>query len=292
MLARNRVTHSAETAETFGNDADHVVPAVSIRRGPGPYLAEHGRDLLLQAGFICLLVALWQLAVSLGLLSSYAVSTPWAAVRAGASYLATGNGWHDLWITWQEFFWGMLIAIAAGVPLGILIGWYRTADVVSRPPLMVLMSAPRVAFIPVFLIWLGLGEGSKIAIVVMSAIVPIAITTKSGVSHVDRNLVRVCRAYGGTNRQLFPTIVLPSAVPSIIAGIRVGIGYGVLAVIIGEYLASSAGLGYALQVAGSQFNTGLVFALVAIASAFGLILSGVSGLIERRFSSWRPGVDT
>jgi NitT/TauT family transport system permease protein len=242
----------------------------------------------LQVGFIIFLLIVWQLLGTLGLVDKLVISSPPDVWRALIEYFHHSSGWSDLGTTLYEFVVGFAISLAIGVPLGLLLGYYRWLDKMTAPVLIVLLASPRVAFIPVFLIWLGIGPSSKIAIVVFSAVVPVALATKAGVAQADRDLIRVCRAYGGTDWDTFRTVILPSSVPSIAAGVRLGTGFGLLAVIIGEYQASNAGIGYQLQLAGSNFQTGLVFALVLVAAAIGVVLSSLASVVERYVSRWRP----
>jgi len=221
-----------------------------------------------------------------------AVMSALAAGNLGGAWTAIAKGsiWKDIWVSFQEFAWGYLLAVALGIPLGILTGWYRRLNYVVEPFVSALYATPRVALLPLFIIWFGIGINSKIAVVFAGAIFPILISSFSGMRTLDANLLKCARSFGANDWQIFRTIALPGSIPFIITGLRLGIGRALIGVVVGELYAATAGVGYLITVAGATFQTDKVFVGVMIICFGGLGMMELLKMVEHHFEPWRQRV--
>ena len=183
---------------------------------------------------------------------------------------------------------GFALALGAGVVLGVIIGWYRRVRLLFDPFLNALYATPRIAMVPMIIIWFGIGIWSKIFIVFISAFFPILVNTVGGVRNIDRDLLRAARAYCASDWQIFTTLALPGSVPFILTGVRQGVALGLIGVVVGEMLGASQGIGFMVAYGGQTFQTDTLFVGVLIISFAGIVLSSAAEQLERRFSRWRP----
>jgi NitT/TauT family transport system permease protein len=151
-------------------------------------------------------------------------------------------------------------------------------------------ATPRVALLPLVIIWLGIGILSKVGIIFLGAVFPIMINTRDGVKTTPSNLLTAARSFGASEWMIFKTVVLPSTVPFILSGLRLGLGRAIVGVMVGELYAATAGIGFMITVAGATFQTDKVFVGVLIFALTGMIGMEILSRVERRFSSWRPAV--
>jgi len=247
------------------------------------------RAILGSLGVVALLV-LWETAVAAGFLNPRFSSSPTRVFQAGVAYFATGSGLRDLAVTGQEFLTGFCGAAVCGILLGLAMGWFRRFEYLIDPIFNFAYTSPRPALFPLFVIWFGIGIESKIALVFVSTIFPVVIATAVGVRTVDRGLLGVARSFSGSTLQVLRTVVLPSSVPHIVSGIRVGLGHALTAVIFAEMVVANKGIGYTMGVAANTFNTDLVFCGFIIVGTIGLIVAELLRRIERRLETWRPDI--
>lgn len=231
--------------------------------------------------------ALWELVSRTGLVNPIFLP-PLSLCLQDLWYLVqTGILWEHLWVSTQEFVIGMLIAGVSGVVIGFGTGISRILDLALTPWLAWFYAVPRVALVPILLVWFGLGVESKIAIVTLLAFFPIAINSAAGARTVDRRLLEMAAAFSAPRSLLFRAVIIPSAVPYVLTGIRLGIGTGLIGVVVGELFASRAGLGFLLVQAGYTFNAPRIFAMVFVLSGIGVSLTLLTSAVERRFDAWR-----
>jgi NitT/TauT family transport system permease protein len=185
---------------------------------------------------------------------------------------------------------GYVAAVLLGVPLGLVGGWYRRLNYFFDPWLNFMNSLPRVALLPLIVLWVGIGIWSKIVVVFLGAFFMIMMNTLYGVRTVDRHLLDVASSFGASQRRLFITVVLPGSLPFILAGLRLGIGRAVIGVIVGELYAANAGLGYMIVVAGQTLQTSRLLFGVILLTAMGVVSVEALRVVERRFQRWRPRV--
>jgi NitT/TauT family transport system permease protein len=182
---------------------------------------------------------------------------------------------------------GFGLALAIGLPIGAAIGWYPRLRAVCDPWVSLIYASPRIAFIPLIVLWAGIGIDSQIVLVVLIAVFPIIINTATGIGTTDRDHMRLARAYLATDHDVLRTIALPGAVPTIIAGIRQGMIQGLLGTVAAEYFIGYTGLGGVIFTAGLTLQTGQAFAGAIVFALSALILTAGLRAIERRFDRWR-----
>jgi NitT/TauT family transport system permease protein len=185
------------------------------------------------------------------------------------------------------FLIGLAISIVGGILIGIVIGQFWWLEYVLDPFLNALYAIPRVALVPLIILWAGLEDTGKIVIVVSIAIFPVIVNTYSGIKDVRGGLIEIGRAYGASDYQIFTKIILPAAVPYIMAGIRLAVGLAIIGIIVAEFFTAITGLGGIIVLYANNFATAKLFVPIIVTGALGIGLSEFVALIERRLSRWR-----
>ncbi|HEV8663301.1 MAG TPA: ABC transporter permease [Candidatus Methylomirabilis sp.] len=232
----------------------------------------------------------WEWVAARELVPLVFISSPMRIAKAAVELAASGDLWNDLRVSGIEFIVGYAMSVAVGIPLGIATGWYRRLFYLLDPFISGLYATPRVALLPLIIIWVGIGIWSKIVVVFLGAVFPILINTLAAVRTTDERLLRAARSFGADDLQVFRTIVLPSSVPFILTGLRLGVGRALVGVVVGELYAATAGIGFLITVAGASFQTDKVFVGILIIAAAGMVSMEVLSRLERRFEKWRPRV--
>ncbi len=236
---------------------------------------------------LLLFLALWELAPAMGWVKPLFTSSPSRIIQA-AQWLFAHGFWNDIRVSSIEFVYGFGLALVIGVPLGMLMGWYRRFHAMFEPLLTALYVTPRVALLPVLILWLGIGIESKVAIVFLGAVFGILLNVIAGMRTLDEQLLRCARVFGATDRQIFLTIALPSTLPFLIVGMKLAVGRALVGVLVGELVASTAGVGHMMSIAGSTFQIDKVFVGVVLLAGVGWSLTALLERIERHFMAWRP----
>jgi len=217
------------------------------------------------------------------------ISSPTRVATAAYRMLfVTGEIWPDLKWSATEYALALLLAIAVGTPLGLAAGWYRRLSYAIGPFLTALNATPQVALLPIIIVWFGTGLATKVLIVFLLAVLPIAISAQSAVRTTDPRLIRLAASFGASEWRRFRSIILPSAVPYLLAGMRLAIGRGMIGIVVGEIYGSAAGIGAMINQAGSRFQTDKVFVGVLAIVIAGSILAEIVRQIERQVEVWRP----
>lgn len=237
-----------------------------------------------------MLLVAWEIAVAVGAVEPFFFSSPSRIVMAGAKEVQQPRFWNDVFISSQEFLVGYIAAILIAIPFGVVTGWFRSLHYLVDPWLSAFNATPRLALLPLVVLWVGLGIQSKMVIVFLGVFFPVAVNTFHGVRTVDKNLIDVATSFGASVRRRMMTVVAPSIVPFALVGMRIGIGRAVGGVLVGEFYTSNAGLGNLVFRAGQQLQTDrLLFAAIFITLLALLGFRGIAAL-EQRFKAWRPRV--
>jgi ABC-type nitrate/sulfonate/bicarbonate transport system permease component len=272
------------SARTATSDAVEGPPA-RIPGQPGRFARYEG--LFIGALSVLIFGAIWQFVAFKRLVPELFLPGPSDIANAFAAYVAKGSIWLDLWVSGQELMLGFALAIILGLPLGLLIGWYRRVSYAFDPFVTFFNSIPRVSLTPLFIIWFGIGINSKIAVVFLGAIFAIIINTAAAARNLDPALVKAARSFGASDAQLFRTVVLPGSVPFILTGLRLGLAHALTGVVVAELVAAQAGIGLMMAQAGQTFQTSKVFVGLVIVAGAGVLLTFILQRIEQRFQSWR-----
>jgi ABC-type nitrate/sulfonate/bicarbonate transport system permease component len=201
---------------------------------------------------------------------------------------ATGSIWAPLGVSASAFAIGLLLAIVAGLPLGVLLGRSATLNAMVDPFITAFNATPRLVFLPLLMLWFGIGIWSKVAVVFLGAVFPLLINTYEGVRNADKLLINVVRSFGAGEWDIARLVVVPNSLPFIIVGLRLAIGRAVLGVVVSEFFGSQDGLGVMMVRAASQFKVDIVFAGLIVFAALSLIMTGLVKLLEDRLTRWRP----
>ena len=240
---------------------------------------------------VVIFLTIWELVGNtLQLINPMFMSAPSLVMKAAVQLFTSGEIWNDLYVSGIEFFWGYFLSIIFAIPFGIAIGWYKKFAYICDPFVNAMNATPRVALLPLVIIWLGIGILSKVGIIFLGAVFPLLINTRDGVKTTPANLLTAARSFGASEWQIFRSVVLPSTVPFILTGLRLAVGRALIGVMVGELYAATAGIGFMITVAGATFQTDKVFVGVLIFAITGMILTDVIDRIEHRFDKWRPKV--
>jgi NitT/TauT family transport system permease protein len=212
---------------------------------------------------------------------------PSAILRAGWQMALSGELLKAFIESMIPFTIGLFISIAGGIALGVLIGQFWWLEYTLDPFLNALYAIPRIALVPLIILWAGLETGGKIVIIVSVGIFPVIVNTYSGIKDVRGSLIEIGRAYSATEMQIFAKIVLPAAVPYIMAGIRLAVGLAIIGVVVAEFFTAVTGLGGLIVFYSNNFATAKLFVPTIVIGVLGIVLTQVVVVIERRLSRWR-----
>lgn len=238
------------------------------------------------AGIVAFLL-LWELAPRLGLVDSIFLPPVTRVGQALVELAETGELWEHFGASLARSLTGFVVAAVIAVPLGILIGWYRPVHAALNPLLELFRNTAALALLPVFVLLLGLGELSKVSLVVFACTWPILLNTVSAVRTVDPLLIKSARSLGFSPLALFVKVVLPASVPTIFTGIRLAGASSILVLIAAEMVGAEAGLGYLINASQYSFLVPEMYAGIVTISLLGVALNQVLVLTERRLSRWR-----
>ena len=273
---------------------ERPVAALASEAAPGPPRSRRrwSRRWVTSWAGVAVLLVLWQAAPNLGWVDKTFLPPLSQVLHAWWDLARTGELWDDVQVSLQRSLTGFGIAIAAGVPLGLAIGWYPLAAELLNPVLTIFLNTAALALLPVFTLILGIGETSKITIVVYASVWPILYNTIAGVRGVDPLLIKSARSLGVGPVRLFQKVILPAATPTIFTGVRLGGAASILVLITTEMVGAKSGLGY--LIINSQFNFQIpqMYAGIITVSAVGVVFNTLLRALERRFSLWSVSLRT
>lgn len=253
-------------------------------------LHRHENTLLGLAGVV-FFVGLWSAVSLFGLVPEYVLPGPLSVAISMYDLFASGAVVPHLWFSMQEFFVGYSFAALSGVAIGLLMGWYHRVNYFLDMLVSALYSTPRVAFVSLFLILFGvIGIWKTAATVFIMAFFPILVSTLAGVKLCEESYVKVGRSLSASDSQLIKDVVIPGSIPSIIAGLRLGTGLGLTAIVVGDLYGAQAGLGYLLFLYGNAFRTSDMIAVILVFSLAGILVNRVLGKVEDHYSAWKPSI--
>jgi ABC-type nitrate/sulfonate/bicarbonate transport system permease component len=261
-------------------DAPEELPAST----PKPW----NETAILGTASVIAFLTFWEFAVAMGWIAPLFVSSPSRILLAAYGMFDDGSIYPDLATSSEEFILGFGLAALVGVPMGILMGWYTRLNAILDPFVNALYATPRIALMPLIIIWFGIDLPAKIAIIFLSSVFPIVVNTMTGVRTIERDFIKVARSFGASDRQLFATVALPSSVPNLLTGLRLGLGHALIGIVVGEMYGASAGIGFMMQTAGATFQTDKVMVGIMIIAAAGMTMTQMLKVLEKRVDVWRP----
>jgi len=254
-------------------------------------LSARGRrilELTLPALTVVAFVAGWEALVDLRGIAPIYLPAPSAIVEYLLRMIADGSMGFNLGVTLLRIFAGFAVAAVAGVLVGVVMGMSRIAARVADPWIAALYPLPKISLIPLLIIWLGTGETYKIVISAVSAFFPIVINAYSGIRQADQGLIKAAKDLGANRRQVQMKVVIPAAIPSIFAGLHLGMGVTIILVVAAEMIGGSgeSGMGYLLIHAGQVMETEKVFASLVVLAVMGALVIKAQQWIDRRVAPW------
>ena len=250
---------------------------------------ERYRKPLLGMLAVVLFIAAWQVFYAVVPLNTLFMSKPSLIFLGLWDLIVSGELLHDLTVSAQPFFYGFTAAVFVGVAIGIVMGWRVRVGYALDPLMVVFYASPLVALAPLVVVFFGVGVSGKAIIIFVLSIFPFIFNAAAGVRAVDRLLINVVRSLGGTEKDLYLKILVPSVLPYIVAGARIAIGRGLIGVLVGEFFAASEGIGYAIAKYGDLFALDKMFACIFVIMVIAVVLTEGIRWAERAAFPWRAG---
>jgi NitT/TauT family transport system permease protein len=267
---------------------DDQLPLALLENLPAPSALRRWEPYLWSIGTVAAFVVAWQLVANAKLVPELFLPGPLAIGQAMIDLFHDPEIWIDLQTSGLEFVLGYGLAILIGLPLGLLTGRYQRLSWALDPFISFFYSMPRIALVPLLIIWFGIGIYSKVAVVFLGAFFPIAINTMAGIRSLDSSLLKAAVSFGASELQIFRTIALPGSVPFILTGLRLGVGHALVGVVVGELIAAQHGIAYRMSIAGTTYQMPTMFAALVLISGSGVILTLILQRLESHFDAWRP----
>jgi sulfonate transport system permease protein len=256
-------------------------------RGWGDRLARWGRGLIVPVA----LLLIWEAAAQAGFTKPNLLPAPSVVVTTAAKLAATGELGNHILITLTRVFLGFLAGAGVATLLGGLTGYSRTWRDLLDPLLQSLRSIPSIAWVPLFILWLGIFEASKVTLIAVGVFFPVYLNLMSGIQNVDRKLVEVGRVYNFSGVKLVRRVLLPATLPSYIVGLRGGLGLGWMFVVAAEYMGASEGVGYLLVDGQMSGRADTIIAAIILFALLGKTTDAILAAIGRNFVSWQDSFD-
>lgn len=236
---------------------------------------------------LLVLLAAWESASRAGWVDPFYAPAPTAVASVLLALVRSGEIWSHLEATLVAAFGGLLGGLALGIVLGFAAALLPAVAELVEPVMILLNAIPRVILAPLFVIWLGIDLASKVALALILVAVLIFFAVYSGIKEVDRRLVERVRTLGGGRGALIREVYVPSITAWVIGNLKIAVGFAFTGAVVGEFVASSRGLGYLLQFAQSTYNAALTIALIGVIMVFALVLFALAERLERRLLRWR-----
>lgn len=264
-----------------------VTAGEAVRVSASPGVSDNTKIQLGRVAVIFGFLLLWQLG-SGPLIDPFFFSSPVAIAAKVWEDLFQAGFYRDLYVTSVELFTGYAIGAVLGVTLGVLLARWPIVAQIFDPILIALNSIPRIALAPLLIVWLGIDMAPKIVLALTLVFFLTFFNTLAGIRNVNVGFVEVARVLGATDWQIFRKVMLPAAAPWIMTGLKMSLPFALIGVIVGEFLASAAGLGYRLNFYSTSYNTTGTFAMLFVMMAFMMTLNTIINRIEQRILKWRP----
>lgn len=282
-MSLETVTH----ADSLPATEKPIVPA-----GAGPVPFRGGGFRTKKFGYVgplvfIVLIAIWQLGSQTGVISPIALPSPFEVFGAFQDLVRTGQIWTHLQASLYRLSVGWFFGSLLGVTVGLAIGLFSVARAGVSPIVSALFPIPKIALLPLFIVWFGIGEGSKVATILFGTFFPTVIATYGGVDNVDRNLIRMGQSFGLSWLSIVRKIIIPGALPAILSGFRISASIAIVLLVAAEMIGAQYGIGAYILMAGAIFATDQLIAGVAMLSVLGLTVGWLIGKAEQYFLNWR-----
>ena len=266
-----------------GPPAALATPPSQPSRSPAPSGALSKGWVRLALGLVVplLLLGLWQLVAVLGVFSAVQLPSPGAVLASAVDLFDRGELGTHIAISTQRVLTGFAAGAALGLVLGAVLGLSRLADVLLGPLFGALRAVPSLALVPLLILWMGIGEDSKVTLITIGAFFPVFTTVSLALRHVDKNLVEAARAFGLNGVRLLTTVQLPAVVPAVFSGLRLALAQSWLFLVAAELIASSMGLGFLLTDSQNNGRTDRMFLAIVLLAVIGKTTDALLGVAEK-----------
>ncbi|WP_084438380.1 ABC transporter permease subunit [Shinella sp. HZN7] len=275
---------------TLSTDIDTLPQVAETGEAERPLKARPLPVAIISAITIGVIIAAWGLASAYALVSPVFLPSPRQVVLALYNLIVTGfvdaTLAEHVGASLYRIFGALIASILIGIPAGIAIGTSRLGRGILDPIVEFLRPLPPLAYLPLIIIWVGIGEASKITVIALSMLPSIILSTSAGVRGVSKDHVNAARSLGASRRQVLREVVLPSAVPSILTGVRIALGAGWTTLVAAELVAATSGIGFMIQSAAQFLVTDIVIAGIIVIALIAILLEYVARQIERRLVPW------
>lgn len=245
-------------------------------------------DFLLRLISPLVIVLLWEIAARLGLIPPRVIAAPSEIGGTLWELIRSGELWQHLLVSLRRAVSGLAIGVLIGVGVALLSGLSKRGEIVLDSPMQMLRTIPSLALVPLFILWFGIGEFTKVALIVMGTTFPIYLNLFAGIRNIDPKLVEAANTLGLSRGELIWHVILPGALPSFFVGLRYALGISWLALVFVEQINSSAGIGYLASDARDFMRTDVIVICLLIYSLLGLLIDGLIRALERLTLTWRP----
>ena len=280
--------------------SDAAVSGEVATAAGGPQVAEGPREVQFRGGgfrprsnrwagvlVFTVLIAVLEIGLRMGWISRLTLPLPSDVAATFVRLWETGLLWKHLGPSLSRLAVGATLGTVAGIGVGTMIGLFSLARAGLVPLVAALFPVPKIALLPLFVIWFGIGEPSKYALIALGTFTPMVVATYGAVDNVDRTLIRMGQSFGLTWWSIVRKIVLPGAMPGILSGLRIGLAIAIILLVAAEMLGAQYGIGAYILEAGSLYDLERLFAGVTILSVLGVATSAAIGWLEKRLLRWR-----
>ena len=238
------------------------------------------------------LLGAWEIAGRTSAINTLVMPLPSTLVAAFVQDLADGSLWANIAASLQRVLIGFALSVVVGITLGVFLGWWRGLRETVLPVIEVIRPIPPIAWVPIAILWFGIGGGPAYFIVFIGSVFPVFLNTYSGVRGIDRNRINAALSLGASRAMLFRRVLLPAALPMIMTGLRIGIGVAWMCVVAAELIAAQSGLGYMIEWDRQLLRTDQVMVGMVTVGLLGFLTTSLVGLAERWLLPWREGIAT
>ena len=245
------------------------------------------QPVILGAALPVILIAVWEILSRTGVVPAYQLPAPSVILETILGLAADGSLWGHIGITVYRVFIGFLIGTAFAVILGGVVGFYSKAEQIFDPMIQAFRSIPSLAWVPLFILWMGIGEPSKVTMIAVGVFFPVYLNVVSGIGGVDRKLIEVGKMYGLNTFQLIKRVILPASLPSFLTGLRSGLGLGWMFVVAAELMGASTGLGYLLVLGQNTLSPETILASIVLFAIIGKLSDWILKTVELRSLHWQ-----
>jgi NitT/TauT family transport system permease protein len=263
-----------------------AVGQVSVVRDKANFLQRKSYPLISLASFIVVL-AVWEVLCRLKVLPPLFLPAPSGILTEGYHLLFSGELLGHILTSLSRIFWGFAIAVVAGILVGVIIGFFSIPESIGKPMIAAAYPIPKIAILPLLILWLGIGEASKVAVIALGVFFPMVINVHAGVKNVDPLLIKAALSLGSSRARIVRKVLLPASLPMIFAGMRLGIGISLLLVVAAEMVAANAGIGFMILHAADLMDTNKLMVGLITLSVLGILFNWLAEKVERLCIPWK-----